>query len=119
MVLLEVAMLVGLLTTQKRVNCSNYDQNIKICTSHLYIITIKFRRGAKFVEGEMTSLLIKNGPTVTEKLNVFKNVCFVAHFKENLYIKTLVWKLKDFEIISFNLALLAPISQNGQTHSNN
>ena len=106
MVLLEVAMFVGLLTTQKRVNCSNCDQNIKICTNHLF-------------EDEMTSFLTKNGPTVTEKLNVFKNVCFVAHFKENLYIKTLAWKSKDFEIISFNLALLAPISQNGQTHSNN
>ena len=67
----------------------------------------------------MTSFLTKNGPTVTEKLDVFKNVSFVAYFEENLYVKTLAWKSKDFEIISFNLALLAPISQNGQTHSNN
>ena len=62
--------IVGLLTTQKRVNCSNYHQNVKRCINHLQVIKIKFKRGAKYFEGEMTSFL--TSPTVMEKLMSLK-----------------------------------------------
>ena len=40
-------------------NCSNYDQSIKIATGLLYTIKIKFKRGAKIFEEEMTSFWLK------------------------------------------------------------
>ena len=45
-----------------------------------------------------------------QRINVFKNACFVAYFKENLiliifHIKMLPWKSKDFEMISFDFLL--------------
>lgn len=48
-------------------------------------------------------------PHGDQKINVFKNTCFVDYFKENLmliifHIKT-AWKSKYFEIISFNFLL--------------
>ena len=58
----------------------------------------------------MIAFLKKKRSHGDPKINVFKNACFVAYIKENLmliifHIKTLAWKSRDFEIISFNLML--------------
>ena len=71
----QLKIIVGLLSTQKRVNCSNNGQNVKFSSNHLQVIMIKFKRSDKIFEGEMTPFLTKNSPTVTEKLIGWS--CFV------------------------------------------
>ena len=67
--------------------------------------------GAKTFESEMTSFFDEKLCYGERKINVFKNSFFVADFKEKLmiiidHIKTLAWKSKDFDIISFSFLLI-------------
>ena len=51
----------------EKVNCSNYDRNIKLSKNHISVIKIKFGRGSKIFKWDMTSILTKNRPTVTKE----------------------------------------------------